>query len=36
VVRSADGQLHRDAEVVHVYRLEDGLIRRMDVEEPEK
>ena len=33
VVRSADGQLLRDAEVVHVYRLDDRLIRRMDVEE---
>jgi hypothetical protein len=36
VVRSADGQLLGDAEVVHVYRLDDGLIRRMDVEEPEQ
>ena len=35
VVRSADGQLLRDAEVVHVYQLDDGLIRRMDVEEAE-
>ena len=34
VVRSADGQLLSDAEVAHVYRLDDGLIRRMDVEEP--
>jgi ketosteroid isomerase-like protein len=34
VVRSAAGQLLSDREVVHVYRL-DGLIRRMDVEEPE-
>jgi hypothetical protein len=36
VVRSADGQLLSDGEVVHVYRLDDGLIRRMDVEEPEQ
>jgi hypothetical protein len=35
VVRSADGQLLGDREVVHVYQLEDGLICRMDVEEPE-
>jgi ketosteroid isomerase-like protein len=35
-VRSADGQLLRDGEVVHVYRLGDGLIRRMDVEDPEQ
>jgi hypothetical protein len=34
MVRSADGQLLGDGEVVHVYRLDDGLIRRMDVEEP--
>ena len=36
VVRSADGQLVAEDEVVHVYRLDDGLIRRMDVEEPEE
>jgi ketosteroid isomerase-like protein len=36
VVRSADGQLLADGRVVHVYRLDDGLIRRMDVEEPEE
>jgi len=36
VVRSADGQLLGDREVAHVYRLHDGLIRRMDVEEPEQ
>jgi hypothetical protein len=34
VVRTRDGQLLGDGEVVHVYRLEDGLIQRMDVEEP--
>jgi hypothetical protein len=34
VVRSADGQLLGEGEVVHVYHLEDGLIRRMDVEDP--
>ena len=33
VVRSTDGELLADAEVVHVYRLDDGLIRRMDVED---
>jgi hypothetical protein len=36
VVRSADGQLLGEGEVVHVYDLEDGLIRRMDVEEPDQ
>jgi hypothetical protein len=36
VVRSTDGQLLGDSEVVHVYQLDDGLIRRMDVEEPER
>jgi hypothetical protein len=35
VVRSPDGEVVRDSEVVHIYRLVDGLIRRMDVEEPE-
>jgi hypothetical protein len=34
VVHSLDGQLLGDGEVVHVYRLDEGLIRRMDVEEP--
>lgn len=32
-VRSLDGELLADGEVVHVYRLADGLILRMDVEE---
>ena len=32
VVRSTDGQLLSDGQVVHVYRLRDGLIDRMDVE----
>ncbi len=32
VVRSLDGQLLSDGEVVHAYRLDDGLISRMDVE----
>jgi SnoaL-like domain len=36
VVRTADGQPLADAEVVHVCRLDDGLIRRMDVQEPEQ
>jgi hypothetical protein len=34
-VRSLDGQLLNDSQVVHVYRLDDGLIHAMDVEEPE-
>jgi ketosteroid isomerase-like protein len=36
VVRSPAGELLGDGEVVHVYRLADGSIRRMDVEEPEQ
>ena len=36
VVRSTDGELLGDAEVVHVYRLDDGLIGSMDVQEPEQ
>jgi hypothetical protein len=36
VVRSLRGQLLGEGEVVHVYRLRDGLICRMDVEEPER
>jgi hypothetical protein len=36
VVRSADGQLLGDGQVVHVYDLEDDLIRRMNVEEPDR
>ena len=35
VVRSVDAELLGDAQVVHVYRLDDVLISRMDVEEPE-
>jgi hypothetical protein len=35
VVRSLEGQLLSDGEVLHVYRVRDGLIERMDVEEPE-
>lgn len=34
VVRTPGGEILGDGEVVHVYRLEDGLIRCMDVEEP--
>jgi hypothetical protein len=34
VVRSIDGELLGDTQVVHVYRLDEGLISRMDVEEP--
>jgi ketosteroid isomerase-like protein len=36
VVRSPDGELLGEGEVVHVYRLRDGLICRMDVEELER
>jgi hypothetical protein len=36
VVRSSDGELLGEGEVVHVYRMRDGLIHRMDVEEPEE
>jgi ketosteroid isomerase-like protein len=35
-VRSSDGELVREGEVVHVYRLRGGLIDRMDVEGPEQ
>jgi len=35
VVRSLTGELLADGEVAHVYRLRDGLIIRMDVEEPQ-
>ena len=34
VVRSLDRELVADGEVAHVYRLRDGAIVRMDVEEP--
>jgi hypothetical protein len=34
VVRSLDGELIEEGEVVHVYRLDNGLITRMDVEKP--
>lgn len=34
VVHSKEGQLLSDGQVLHVYELEDGLIRRMNVEEP--
>jgi ketosteroid isomerase-like protein len=36
VVRSASGQILSDGEVVHVYRLDGGLIDRMDVEDSEQ
>jgi hypothetical protein len=36
VVRSSDGELLGEGEVVHVYRIRDGLIDRMDVEGPEQ
>ena len=34
LVRSLDGEVLSDGEVVHVYHLDDGLVVRMDVEEP--
>jgi hypothetical protein len=36
VVRTLEGELLSDGEVVHVYQLDGRLIRRMDVEEPEQ
>ena len=33
-VRGLDGTLLSEADLIHVYTFEDGLIRRMDVEEP--
>lgn len=36
VVRALDGKLLADDEVLHVYRLADGIIVRMDVEPPEQ
>ena len=36
VVRSLSGELLADDEVAHVYRLRDGLIVWMNVEEPER
>lgn len=36
VVRSLDGETLGQGEVVHVYRMRDGLIDRMDVQEPER
>ena len=35
VVRDHEGQLMSDSRVVHVYELDDGLIARMDIEEPD-
>jgi ketosteroid isomerase-like protein len=34
VVRSLDGETLSDDEVVHVYQMRNGLIARMDVEQP--
>jgi hypothetical protein len=34
VVRSLDGEVLSDGHVVHVYVFRDGLVARMDVEEP--
>jgi hypothetical protein len=36
VVRSSDGELLGEGEVVHVYRIRAGLIDRMDVEGPKQ
>jgi len=36
VVRSSDGELLGEGEVVDVYRIRDGQIDRMDVEGPEQ
>jgi ketosteroid isomerase-like protein len=36
VVRSSDRELLGEGEVVHVYRIRDGLIDRRDVEGPEQ
>jgi hypothetical protein len=33
-VRSLDGAVLSDGRVVHVYAFRDGLVERMDVEEP--
>jgi hypothetical protein len=35
VVRGLDGALIADGRVIHVYAFRDGLIARMDVEEPD-
>jgi hypothetical protein len=35
VVHARDGSLLADVQVVHVYTIREGLIVRMDVEEPE-
>jgi hypothetical protein len=34
VVRSLEGEVLSEGAVVHVYRFVDGLVARMDVEEP--
>jgi hypothetical protein len=34
VVRSLDGDLLGEGRVVHIYELHDGLVTKMDVEEP--
>jgi hypothetical protein len=33
VVRSLDGELLSDGHVLHVYKLRDGLVERMDIED---
>jgi hypothetical protein len=33
-VRALDGSLLSEGRVIHVYELRDGLVVRMDVEEP--
>lgn len=35
VVRDLDGNIISDAMVEHIYQIEDGLIRRMDINKPE-
>ena len=34
VVRALDGSVIAENDVVHVYELRDGLVARMDIEEP--
>ncbi len=36
VVRSFDREILGEGEVMHVYQMRDGLIDRMDVEEPQQ
>jgi hypothetical protein len=34
VVRDLRGDVLSDGRVIHVYRLRDGLVARMDIEDP--